>query len=1242
MPELSGKRKAESLIGVQTILNPSSRPTENVSPDQSNPSFDSDSKISLQNSNSLSSQVKWNSSTSLDTKPLEKKVKPTMVEIECLNLETDISEINGIYSPKELDIFIFCESNRYFINEKELNKIKDNKNFVVKCKPTEPNNQEVNSHSKFEVIDLTDSFNSTKIKTIPVAVSESTLTTHTIVEKLHDACFKMSDLYYPMSAPSSPEPLLYVTVLIKDYAIKALVDCGASRTFIGPLCLEMIKELNFPIIERVGSVQLANGELLTVSKEVTLPVELNGRTKPLRVPVLDSLTEPLVLGLDFLKYYKIQADFVTRTWTYKNKPKKVYNFESSRVAPESCAGLMELDATQRDRLEHFLKEQLPEIPDKPGLTNLTEHVIDVGDSTPVKQRCYIVSPKVLEATVTELEQMLADDVIEPSDSDWSNPIVMVKKPNGEYRFCLDFRKLNFLTKKDAYPLPQMDSILTKLRKARYISKIDLHKGFWQIPLSKESRAKTAFAIPGRGLFQFKRMPFGLTNAPATFQRLVDRLIGPEMDPYCFAYLDDIIIVTETFEEHLKWLAVVLGRLKNAGLKINPNKCEFVVPQVRYLGFMVNEKGLLVDPDKVAPIQNYPPPSSVKELRRFLGMASWYRRFIPHYATISSPLNKLLCKKQRWYWTEPQQLAFEEIRKTLADAPVLSRPDFDHPFELQTDASDVGLGAVLSQRINGVEYVICYASRSLSAAERQYSTTEKECLAVIWSIQKFRAYLEGYHFTVITDHSSLRWLHNLKNPTGRLARWSLSLLEYDFEILHRKGAMHHVPDALSRISLTVTDVTTNDPEEILYEVSETDQSWYTRRFLLVTEFPGRFPNWRIADGKLYYHRPDPIISTVTEDLNAWKLVPSEKDRDEILKEAHDEPQAGHLGTQKTYMRIATNYYWPGCYREVAKFVRYCQTCQSCKVDQSVPAGLMGQRIVEQPWTVIATDIMGPFPPSRASFKYILVIQDIFTKWIEIKALRNATGKLVTESLRELIINRWGTPLVLLTDNGTEFVNNIIRSFTEEFGIYHSTTPPYHPQSNPVERVNRVLKTMIVSFIDQDHRNWDKNLGEFRFAYNTAHHDTLKTTPAFLNLGRHPKAINELRNKTSNHPQINPQNPQVWEDRMKKLQIMNDWVIENLDKAYVKQSQYYNKHHRPIKYNVGDLVLTRCRTLSSKMKNVTSKLNPRYVGPYKIVEILSPCVVQLCDLSLVELGKVHVKDIKPFLNTNSNSDFVDSEE
>jgi len=322
-------------------------------------------------------------------------------------------------------------------------------------------------------------------------------------------------------------------------------------------------------------------------------------------------------------------------------------------------------------LTEFLKHHIVGDPDKPGATNLTEHRIDVGGHTPIKQRYYPVSPKIQEAIYAEVDRLLAAGIIESSRSEWSSPIVMIKKPNGTYRFCLDFRKLNSVSTKDAYPLPYMNAILDKLRSARYISTIDLSQAYFQIPLEKNSRELTAFTVPGKGLFHFTRMPYGLTGAPATFQRLLNRLICPEMEPHAFAYLDDIVVVTRTFEKHLVWLKRVLDRIGEAGLTINPEKSKFCRLQVKYLGFLIQQEGLKVDPDKTASIVGYPPLKNIKQLRRFIGMASWYRRFIPQCATRLEPLTRLLRKNFSWEWGDDKKDAFKSIKSCITSPPTLS-------------------------------------------------------------------------------------------------------------------------------------------------------------------------------------------------------------------------------------------------------------------------------------------------------------------------------------------------------------------------------------------------------------------------------------------------------------------------------------------------------------------------------------------------------------------------------------------
>jgi hypothetical protein len=401
-------------------------------------------------------------------------------------------------------------------------------------------------------------------------------------------------------------------------------------------------------------------------------------------------------------------------------------------------------------------------------------------------------------------------VIESSSSPYCSPVLLVRKAQGEYRFCFDGQRLNEVTKHDSYPLPRIDRILSLLRDAQYISLLDLRKAFWQIPLAEGSREKTAFAIQGRGLFQFKVVPFGLRNSAQTQQRLMDAIFGPQFEPNIFVYLDDLIITTSDFESHCALLREVLERLKKANLTVNIEKSKFFQTWLKYLGYVIDFARIRTDPDKVAAMTSYRRPNTTTEIKRFVGLCSWYRRFIADFSTLIAPINELLKgrqKRQKIHWLAAAETSFRKIKEALSSAPVLISPDFTKPFVVQCDASDVGIGGVLTQEIQGEEKIVCFASRTLNRAERNYSVTERECLAVIFCVEKFRPYVEGTKFTVIMDHHSLLYLFRMKTPTGRLARWILRLQQFTFDIVHRKGRCNVVPDALSR-GVQMTD---DEPE-----------------------------------------------------------------------------------------------------------------------------------------------------------------------------------------------------------------------------------------------------------------------------------------------------------------------------------------------------------------------------------------------------------------------------------------------
>lgn len=394
--------------------------------------------------------------------------------------------------------------------------------------------------------------------------------------------------------------------------------------------------------------------------------------------------------------------------------------------------------------------------------------------------------------------MLELGVIEPSCSEWCSPVVIIFKKDGSLRICIDFRKLNAISEFDAYPMPRIEDLLEKIGAAQYITTLDLCKGYWQVPLEETSRPYTAFRTPA-GLFQFTVMPFGLHGAPATFQRLMDKLLQG-CDGYSAAYLDDVVIFSHTREEHMQHLSEVLGRIHKAGLTLNPSKCEWARQETRYLGYQVGRGEVRPQLDKVEAIQNCPRPRTKKEVRAFLGLVGWYRRFVPQFATMAAPLTTLLGKNQRnpVIWTAACEQAFQGLKTCLCSTPVLWSPDFKKQFLVQVDASKSGLGAVLVQGDPGEEHPILYLSRKLLPRETNYSTVEKEALAIKWALEKLRYYLLGREFVLETDHRALTWIQSMKDHNSRLTRWYLSLQPFRFTIRHRPGTLNVVADYLSRL------------------------------------------------------------------------------------------------------------------------------------------------------------------------------------------------------------------------------------------------------------------------------------------------------------------------------------------------------------------------------------------------------------------------------------------------------------
>lgn len=707
-------------------------------------------------------------------------------------------------------------------------------------------------------------------------------------------------------------------------------------------------------------------------------------------------------------------------------------------------------------------------PEDIGRTNKVKHRIDTGNAAPIR-----IPPRRLpigkrEIEKQEISKMLERGIIEPSNSPWCAPLVLVTKPDLSTRICVDLRGLNSVTKKDSYALPRVDDCLEALSNSKWYNQMDLHSGFWQIELHEPDREKTAFST-SQGLYQFVVMPFGATNSPSTFERLMEDVLRGLQWTECLLYMDDIIVPGSSFDECITRLEHVLERLLNANLKLKPSKCVFFQKRVKFLGHIVSEDGISTDPEKIKAVKEWPIPRNVKHVRSFLGLASYYRRFVKSFADIARPLHKLCEKGVRFCWSNDCDNAFTTLKEALTTSPILAYPTPGKPFILDTDASQLAVGAVLSQELDdSKEHVVAYMSKALSKPEQSYCVTRKELLAVVSALKHFHSYLYGQRVLLRTDNAAVSWMQNLKNPTGQTARWLQELGTYNLTIIHRPGQKHKNADALSRIpckscqnqqSHSETEEEENSCEQDVAQV----RGVVTRSMVKSNNDTTTREHDIILDGwdhetmrKLQLQDPDiadliikldknqhpqwPEISTQSgivktlwrqwdrlkmingvlhrewkenETKQYYQLVVPDSKRNEIISLYHDIPTAAHLGIDKTVEKLQQNFYWPGLKQSVAEFIQSCEACAIHKKSQAQRMP-MGQFIVGEPMERVAMDILGPLPITKRGNRYVLVVADLFTKWTQAVPIPDQEAKTVARSLVNEFICKFGTPLQLYTD------------------------------------------------------------------------------------------------------------------------------------------------------------------------------------------------------------------------------------
>jgi hypothetical protein len=867
----------------------------------------------------------------------------------------------------------------------------------------------------------------------------------------------------------------------------------------------------------------------------------------------------------------------------------------------------------------------------------------------------------MEEVRQQVQDLLAKGLIEPSQSPYGAPILIVRKKDGSLRMCIDYRALNRITVRNSYPLPLISDLLDRLAGATVFSSLDLQSGYHQIRITESDQPKTAFKTP-MGLFHFKVLPFGLTNAPSTFQAVMNQIFGDLIGRSVLVYLDDIMVYSSTPAEHLVHLREVLSRLRQHKLFIKMSKCEFNKPELCFLGHVVGRHGVRADPQKTVAVTQFPQPRTVSELRSFLGMANYFRRFVRHYSSIVAPLNALLAGKGKnapltpEQWTPECEVAFSRVKQALTSPETLAMPDFSKPFVVTTDASDLGLGAVLEQDGRPV----AYESRKFNAAELNYTVTEKELLAVVHALRVWRCYLESsISFLVRTDHNPNVFFQSKSSLSRREARWNDFLQQFNFQWEYVKGPANVVADPLSRSfaglaslgavtrSRAVPPIVTRIDRPIpAADVAAVVQSFRTSAVLPTMDAPGspsalvdvtpsvlasspsrsaalppRLQGGRdaslLARMRSAYH-DDPLVSE--DSVAQWSLrchkdlwwrgsqvvVPnSPAIRDAILEELHDSPLSGHVGVTKTLKAVTRLYWWPTVREDVVSWVTTCDACQRNKAGRLSKGLLQPLSVPKRAWDSVGMDLITQLPVTKAGHDCIVVFIDRLTKMVHFVPTVTAVS---AEQLAKIFVhNVWrlhGFPKEIVSDRDTRFTSQFWTEIMRLVGTKQSMSTAFHPQTDgQTERANAILEDMLRAYVSPQQDDWDECLDAAEFAINNAWQEAVRATPFELNYGHHPTTpVSVLVEQNS---------------RGTVAQSFVDRIADGIQRAracmeaaQLRYKQYVDSGRLDVQFKQGDLAMLSTRNL--KLTG-TKKLSARYIGPFKVVKVVSPVAYEL-DLPL----------------------------
>ena len=1014
-----------------------------------------------------------------------------------------------------------------------------------------------------------------------------------------------------------------------------------------------VRKHKFPVVRlsKPIPVEAIDGRMLSSGAvtEATVPLilQLGDHQEALMFYVITSPRHPVILGLSWLKAQNPLVDWRNHSITFSQTSSEVQAISHvvAGTHPPINAGISSkadahIPVTTR-KIVHSASSSNPmrtttdslpskyedfkDVFEKKNVDHLPEHrlydcPIDLQEGVnPPFGPIYGLSEPELQALRTYLDENLEKGFIQPSKSPAGAPILFVKKKDGSLRLCVDYRGLNKITVRNRYPLPLIPELLDRLRTGKIFSKIDLWGAYNLVRIKPGDEWKTAFRTR-YGHFEYKVMPFGLTNAPTVFQHMMNDIFREYLDHFVVIYLDDILVFSSNIKEHTRHVRLVLAKLREHGLYAKSEKCEFDRTSVEFLGYVISTQGITMDTRKVKTIQEWVVPTRVRDVQSFLGFANFFRRFIKGFSVIAQPLIALTRKDATFEWTTTAQKAYDLLKQAFTMAPVLLHPDPTKPFQVETDASDFAIGAILSQPDEvGVLHPVAYYSRKFTAPEINYPIYDKELLAIIAAFEEWRPYLAGaqHRIQVITDHKNLIYFSTTRTLNRRQARWSTFLADYDFEIIFRPGAQHMTDHVLSRRSE--------------FELTPEDEAYVQQSQSLLK--PNQFYNFAtclLRDDSLLKQiaeatttdkfatevkasitnpshepkRPDLARFTIQDNLlfrDNLLYVPEGPCRTRVLHECHDDPLVGHFGVAKTLELISRGYWWPQPWKLVKEFVKSCNVCARSKASHHRPYGLLRPLpIPKRPWASLSMDFITDLP-FVGGYDSVFVMVDRFTKMAHFApCAKTITGEETTDLFFKNVVRLHGLPNDITSDRGPQFVSNFWRRLLQTFGCTVNLSSAYHPQTDgQTERVNQILEQYLRCSLSYQQDNWVDLLPLAEFAYNNSLHASTGVTPFFANYGLHPRFNISLPSDS-----VNPSA----EDRARLLEDVHRDLSLELTLAGERYKEQADRHRLDApQFEVGDFVWLLRRNIATTRP--CPKLDYKKLGPFRIIEKIGSMVVRL---------------------------------